>query len=270
MLSRWLICCTLLLSASAWAASPPRAPADSCDGLEVAFYEHGALYYHDAGGAWNGIDKEVVDEVEKRLGCRFHRRLDSRVRIWTSIANGLLDISVSGIATPEREKKARFAPYLAGRNFVLLQMDAKPEVQSLDAFLAEPSYKVAVVRSYTHGAIYEAWLNKLRAQGRVYETGDYQSLLRLFKLRRVDAVLALGVSWVPLVRGEEMAGQYRIMDWAPNDRVVAGLVMSRARVSKALAEQISGAVREMRQDGTLKAIYDRHVGPEMADMLLRF
>lgn len=267
MLRKWLVWGALLASGAACAGAA--APADSCQGLEVAFYEHGALYYRDQNGAWAGIDKDLVDELEKRLSCRFVRRTDSRVRIWTSMAAGTLDITVSGVPTPERKKSARFIPYLWSRNFVLLQMDAKPGVQGLDSFLAEPSYKVAVIRSFRHGATYDAWLDKLRAQGRVYETGDFPTLIRLFKLHRVDAVLGLATSWAPLLRQEDMQGQYRIMDWAPRDNIVGGLVVSRMRVSDALAAQFSRTLRDMHQDGTLRAIYDRHLGPDLGALMLK-
>lgn len=268
MLRKWLICAALLAAGPVCAVAAP--PAESCQGLEVAFYEHGALYYRDQNGAWAGVDKDLIDELEKRLSCRFVRRTDSRVRIWTSMAAGTLDITVSGIPSPEREKSARFIPYLWSRNFVLLQMEAKPEVQGLDSFLAEPGYKVAVIRSFQHGATYDAWLDKLRAQGRLYETGDFPSLLRLFKLRRVDAVLGLATSWGPLLRqGGELQGQYRIADWAPQDKITGGLVVSRTRVSDALAAQFSSAIREMRQDGSLRAIYERHLGPELAALMLK-
>lgn len=267
MLRKWLMCAVLLAAGSACAAAV--TPAESCQGLEVAFYEHGALYYRDQNGAWAGVDKDLVDELEKRLSCRFLRRTDSRVRIWTGMAAGTLDLTVSGIPSPEREKSARFIPYLWSRNFVLLQMDTKPEVQSLDSFLAEPGYKVAVIRSFQHGATYDAWLDKLRAQGRLYETGDFPSLLRLFKLRRVDAVLGLATSWAQLLRQEDMQGQYRIVDWAPQDKITGGLVVSRTRVSDAVAAQFSRAIRDMQQDGTLRAIYERHLGPELAALMLK-
>jgi len=269
VLRKWLICAALLASGHDLALAQPRTPTDSCQGLEVAFYEHGALYYRDQNGAWAGVDKDVVDELEKRLSCHFVRRTDSRVRIWTSMAAGALDLTVSGIPTPEREKSARFIPYLWSHNYVLLQMDAKPEVQSLENFLAEPGYKVAVIRSFRHGAAYDAWLAKLRAQGRVYETGDFSSLLRLFKLRRVDAMLGLPISWGLLLRHPDMTGQYRIMDWAPQDNIEAGLGVVRTRVSEGLAAQFGRAIRDMQQDGTLRAIYERHLGPELAALMLK-
>lgn len=267
MLARLLLCCLMLCATGAARA----APVDSgCGELHVSFYELGALYYRDASGAWGGIDKDIVDELGRRTGCRFIANTDSRVRIWANMAQGRLDMTVSAIPTPEREKWARILPYMTDRNFVMLQPEAATTVDSLDSFLAAPHLKVAVVKTFKHGLIYDAWLDKLRTQGRVYETSDYSSLLRLFKLHRVDAVLALGVSWVPLVREEQMTGQYRLMDWAPKDNFVAGLVLSRSRVKETSVEQFRRAIQAMREDGTLKAIFERHVGPELAAIMVNY
>lgn len=263
MLARLLLCCLM------WFAFASPASA-GCGELRVSFYELGALYYRDASGEWTGIDKDIVDEVGKRMGCRFIANTDSRVRIWTNMVQGRLDMTVSGIPTPERAKFANIVPYMTDRNFVMLQPDAASHVDSLESFLAAPDYKVAVIKSFKHGVIYDAWLDKLRAQGRVYETSDYSSLLRLFKLRRVDAVLALGVSWVPIVQQEQMAGQYRLMDWAPKDNFVAGLVLSRRRVPEAAVGQFRRTIQAMREDGTLKTIFERHVGPELAAIMVNY
>ncbi|MFA9216606.1 MAG: substrate-binding periplasmic protein [Sphingomonadaceae bacterium] len=263
MVLRLILCCLLLASVRAAGAAP-------CGELQVSFYEHGALHYRDAQGHWTGIDKDVVEELARRTGCRFLPHTESRVRIWTAMLNGTLDMTVSGIATPEREQAATFISYLSERNFVILQPEAAQRVNSLDSFLATPDYKVAVIKSFKHGPTYDAWLDKLRAQGRVYETADYSSLLRLFKLRRVNAVLALGVSWAAVTRQGDMNDHYRLMDWAPRDRIIGGLVLSRQRVPEPVVAQFRRAIQAMREDGTLKAIFERHVGPELAAMMVNY
>ncbi|MET3132406.1 polar amino acid transport system substrate-binding protein [Oxalobacteraceae bacterium GrIS 1.11] len=264
---RLLLCCTLIcLGATARAGQPV---GSACGGeLSVAFYEHGALYYRGADGNWTGIDKDVVDELGRRSGCRLQGLTDSRVRIWAMLKQGRLDMTVSGIPTPERAKFARFVPYMSTRNYVLLSKSVAPAVRSLDAFLAEPSYKVAVIKSFKHGPTYDAWLDQLRAQGRVYETADYQSLMQLFKIGRVQAILSLETSWAPKGRDPKQDG--RAMNWAPKDVVIGALVLSREKVPAETVELFAHTMRAMRADGTLKAIFERHVGPELAAGLLNY
>jgi len=265
MLVRIILCGVLL-----WLAGPARAeqPGD-CGHLRSAFYEYGALYYKASDGSWTGIDKDVVDEVARRMACTIEPSTDSRVRIWAGLTGGSIDMSVSAVSTPEREKIGHVVPYLSERNYVLLHNDVS--VRSMDEFLANAQIKIGVIKSFRHGKAYDAWLDKLRAQGRVYEAPDYAALLRLFKLKRVQAVMAISAGWYPLVKHAQMAGTYRIMDWAPpRDAVVGGLILSHQHVDDAMAARFSQTIRAMREDGTLKRIFERHLDAELAAKLVNF
>ena len=266
MLGRLILFCMLLGGAASGAA----APRGGCDHLRLAFYEDGALFYRAGDGSWTGIDKNVVDELARRTGCSFDTSVDSRVRIWAGLSGGTLDMSVSTIRLPEREKIGRFVPYLAGRNYVLLRKDLSAKVRSMDSFLAQPQYKIAVIKTYRHGPSYEAWLAKLRAQGRVYETADHLSMMRLLKVGRVQAVMANPTTWYPLVRQERLAGTYSVMDWAPHENIVSGLILSRQTVDEATVARFSHAIRAMREDGTLYRIFERHTDAERAAQMVGF
>jgi polar amino acid transport system substrate-binding protein len=266
VLRRSILCCTLLCLAGA----PGAAPAGECGHLRVSFYEDGALFYRAPDGSWTGIDKDVVDELARRLGCTIEASVDSRVRIWAGLSAGIIDVSVSAIVLPEREKIGRMIPYMTGRNYVLLRKDLSTRITGMNSFLADPQYKIAVIKSYKHGKAYEAWLEQLRAQGRVFETADQLSMLRLFKLGRVHAVMAASTTWYPLVKQEQMTGTYAVMDWAPKDNVVSGLILSRQHVDEATAARFSQAVRAMREDGTLRRIFTRHTDAERAAQMVNF
>lgn len=265
LLKRALCCCLLALSSEALADPPQEAGS-----ISLAFYELGVLYYKTADGGHAGIDQDVVEELSRRTGLRFQSVLESRVRIWTRLANGTLDMSVSGISTPEREQFARFIPYFSTRNYVLLRRDLPAAAQSPQGFLADPSYKVAVVKSFQHGAEYDRWLGQLRAQGRVREAADFQMVLHLLKIGRVQAVLALPTSWVPALKLEGMAATIHVQDWWPKDRIIHGLILSRQRIPEATVERMAIAIQSMRDDGTLLAIFQRHIGVEFARALLKY
>ncbi|MFZ6749282.1 substrate-binding periplasmic protein [Undibacterium sp. Ren11W] len=236
----------------------------ACGTIPLAYYENGALYYRNADGSYAGIDKDVVEEVARRTGCHFNTVLESRIRIWTQLNNGTLAMSVSGIATPEREKAARFIPYFATRNYALLHKDAPLSAQTMEGFLADPKLQIAIVKSFRHGDLYDEWISKLRAQNRVHEGPDFESVMRLFAIRRVDAVLALPTGWQPLLKRENLLGKVQIKDWSPHDRVVASLILSRTLVDQDQYQLIEKAIISMREDGSLEQIFKRHVGPEIA------
>lgn len=263
MKTRALLLCllTFLLHGNTTAATP-------CGRYQVAFYDHGALNYRHADGLWRGIDRDVVAELARRTGCELTPLMESRVRIWTMMQAGLLDMTVSGVASPDRKAFANFIPYITVRNFVLLSKNVDATVRSLDDLAADPRYKVAAIKSFRHGPTFDAWLEKLRAQGRVYDAVDFTALMRLVKIGRVHAVIALQTSWVPL-RAESEAAGLRVMDWA-HDPLVGNLVLSKKRVPEATAALFAQTIAAMRQDGTLEAIFARHMGAELAPALVRY
>lgn len=249
-------------------AQPPQREGPTCGPYKLAFYEHGVLYYRDASGAYAGIDLDIVNELARRSGCVFNTVLESRVRIWDQLARSNLDLSVSGIPSPEREKYAEFMLYLQTRNYALLRRELAARLNSPEAFLADSTRSVVVVKSFKHGQVFDAWLDKLRAQQRVTEVPDFETAARVFKLGRADAILALPTNWPMILRGEGMQEPISVLDWAPQDRFNAGLVVSRQRVSEADRQGLRKALAEMHRDGTLEAIFKRHIGAGLAKAML--
>lgn len=248
-------------------ASDATHARDNCTSLSLAFYELGALYYRVEGEQFTGVDKDVVEEIERRRTCKFQTRLESRVRIWSQLQEGSLDLTVSGIATPERQQFAYFIPYFSTRNYLILSKDAPSDINNLSDFLNNPKLTVAVVKSFKHGPTYDAWLAILKQKNRVIEAADFDTVFRLLLAKRVHAILALPTSFSRLMMQHKMDDLQLLRDWAPNDRVVHGLVVSKSRVSQEQLHALRRIVSAMREDGSLEKIFQRHVGVKMAHEL---
>ena len=263
--SRITACATamlLLLLAPVFCHANP-VPEAQCGSISLAYYELGALFYRTDDGDYTGIDKDVVEELERRTNCHFKTSIESRVRIWAQLFGNTLDMSVSGISTPEREKFAQFIPYFSTRNYVLLNKDTPPSAHTMDGFLANPALMVAVVKSFRHGLVYDEWLDKLRAQKRVHEAADFATVMRLFSVNRVNAVLALPTSFQPFLQQNKLVDTTLIKDWSPTDRVVHCLIVSRSRVNQTQFDILEKAMRAMRNDGSLDKIFERHIGDKL-------
>ncbi len=256
---------TLVLAMGLYPRAGFAEPA--CGPYTLAFYEMGALYHRHGAGEPAGIDKEVVDALSRRSGCKFNTLVESRVRIWDQLAKNKLDLSVSGIATPERLQFADFFPYFQTRNYVLMRRQLAASLPTPEAFLADSQRRVAVVKSFKHGAVFDAWLSQLRDLHRVEELPDFESVLRVFKSGRVDAMLALPTSLARMQEMDNALEQFSVLDWAPKERIVHALVVSRQRVSVADRELLRTSLQAMQRDGTLDAIFKRHVGGTLAQAM---
>ena len=240
---------TLLLSAH---------PAMACGPYTVAFYEFGQLYYHDANGAATGIDKDLVEALAQHSGCRLLPTVESRVRIWDQLARGQLDMTVSGVSTPNRLQQAEFWPYFRSRNHALLRKDLAQRLPTPAAFLAATDRRAVVVRSFRHGSFFDGFIEQLRAQKRVDEVADFDTALRVFKSGRVDLMLAHPLN---LSRQKEpwLAGVAQL-DWGPHDDVLGALVVSRSRVSEADRTRLRASLTSLLRDGSIDGILIRHAG----------
>lgn len=237
--------------------------------LSLAFYEFGALYHQAPDGTAAGIDKDIVDELSRRTGCTFLTRVDSRVRIWQRLASGRLDASVSGIPSAERERFAHFLPYMSTRNYLIIHRRHLPIAGSLEAFEKQPQLRIGVVKSFLHGDPYDRWLDGVRQQNRVDEAADIEALYRMFRQGRIDAMLSLPPAFIPMLRRYEIEADTVVLDLAPGERILGALVLSRQTVPPGSVAALDKALGEMRRDGTLLAIYTRHIGAEQARLMLR-
>lgn len=247
------------------AAGVPAIAAD--DNYEVAFYKSGLL--NDQGV---GIDRDVINEVQKRTGLRFRHSEKPRARIWHELKSGTLAMTVSGIPTPERERFAWFIPYLTQRNMAIVLKSKATQYQSLQEFVADRNALAGVVRGFVHGQEFDQALASLRAQDRVYEATSVDALFRLLSLdHRIDLVFALPVFYQKQLHELNMLDKVQINDWDTRAEPIPHcLVLSRQLVSERDVEAMRRAIAEMKADGTLKAILARYLSEADVEAALRF
>jgi len=262
--SRWVALMAAGMAASAGSAAQPLA----CGSYQVAFYETGLLYFKASTDEYTGIDKAIVEELARRTGCVLVRFLDSRVRTWSALESGQLDMTVSGIETPQRQKFAIFIPYIFNnRNYLVVRNGLAAKIKTLQDFGADKTLRLGVVKGFVHGEVLDSWIATLKREGRVDEVADLEVLARVFGAGRVSAFLSQPLVWPALIERNQLGGKVQMLDVAPGDTAILGLVLSRSRVAAADVDRIHSAMKSMRADGTLESIFARFVGPAMAKSL---
>lgn len=257
-----LLLMLLSISAPLWAAS--RCPAHP---VTVAFYDLGVLYNPQSG---TGLDRDVVEALFRRMGCRYTADFQSRVRIWHMLADGQLDMSVSGIPSPERRRFAHFIPYFYVRNQLVYLADA-PMPQTPAKAMTQEDFRLGVVKSYRHGPGWDAWIDDLHVRGRVDEVADTRILIRLLKGRRITAFPALPPVFADLGQRYDLdPAVVRHTSWfLDQPKIEHGLVLSRQRMPQATVKAMEQAMTQMRGDGTLLKIYRRYLPEPIAQDMLR-
>ncbi|QLI81123.1 transporter substrate-binding domain-containing protein [Chitinibacter fontanus] len=260
---KWAIQCCMLCALTAMAV-PAQAFDCGKKAIKLAFYEFGLLY--DQG---LGIDKEIVDELKRRTHCHFHVQVMPRARIWADLASGALDMSVSGIQTPERDQFAWFIPYLSLKNYTLLDATLASQVKTAEAFLQNDKTQFGIVRSFRHGKQQDAFIARMQALNRVQESPDVGALFGKLKEGRVQGVFAPPVVFRHQLRKLNIEPQLLVQDWSPHEKGIPhGLILAKASFSETQMQAWQGEISAMRADGTLRRIYRQFLPePEVAQLL---
>ncbi|QPF73428.1 amino acid ABC transporter substrate-binding protein [Roseateles sp. DAIF2] len=248
---------------SVQAANTQVPSSQPCGPYRVAFYEYGAMYFRGEQGQGEGVDKELVDELARRTGCRFITSVVSRVATWVHLARGTADITVSAVRTPQRELHAEFAIYLRGQPSVYVRSELAGTVDSLQTFVTRGPWKLAISKGYSYGPQMDAIIADLRQQGRVGEYGDANAVARVIGSGKADAFIASNLAWSPIFKAHKLEGRVAVLPGSPEMTIEAGLAFSRERVRPADIALMTQTVAEMRADGRLKQILGRHGSPEV-------
>lgn len=256
-----LLLTLLTLSTLSGLPTAARAAEPACGPFTVSLYDFGRLFYRDAQGRGQGVDKDLVDALAQRSGCKLSTVVDSRARIWDQLARGTLEITTSGVATPERERMAEFWPYFRSRNRAVVRAAQALQWASLADFLADRPRRVAVVKGFRHGQSIDAFLDQMRAEHRVDEVASFEAAYRVLIAGRVDLIFGHPFNMPGLEAG--MAAPVTLLDWAPQDEVQGCLVVSTSRVGVADRQRLQAALKSLLRDGSVDTILARHIRPEL-------
>lgn len=237
--------------------------AQPCGPYTAALYPYARFYYEDPQTGPAGIDKDMFEELARRSGCELRLVVESRVRIWDQMRRGGVQLTLSALMTPERQEIAELVPYAQGRYQVLMRRELAARVPSIAAFEADTRLRLLDVRGYAHGPTIDAWVQRMRSQGRLVETGDFASAARMLKAGRADALLALPSSWGIAMAAFDDPNELVPVDVLPHERNAVALAMVRT-LPEADRQRLRRALQSMLADGNVHETLKRHLGEKGA------
>ena len=237
--------------------------AQACGPYTAALYPYARFYYEDPQTGPAGIDKDMFDELARRSGCQLRLVVESRVRIWDQMRRGVVQLTLSALTSPERREIAEMVPYAQGRYQVLMRRELAARASTIAAFEADPKLRLLDVRGYAHGPTIDAWVLRMRRQGRLVETGDFASAARMLRAGRADALLALPSGWGIAMAAFDDPGELVPVDVTPNERNPVALAMVKT-LPEADRQRLRRALQAMLAEGNVHEILKRHLGDKGA------
>jgi polar amino acid transport system substrate-binding protein len=248
-------------------SSTPSATAshlpDCSRPLTLGLHEHGLLYASQTG---EGIDKDVADEMSRRSGCHLTLTMLPRARIWQLIESGALDFTLSGITNAQRDKFASFAWYVSNKYYLLVRRDA--DVRSVSEFRGKRGLRVGLIRSFRYGELANAFVDALEAQERITYAGSLDPLYTILLDDGIQAMIIEPFDF-PVIAGAQLKAQTAILDFG-DPPVPHGLVMSRKSLSAAQQQAWRDVIQSMRNDGTMRRIFEKYFPADLARQMTQF
>ncbi len=239
--------------------------ADIDRAITVAYYNSGYLYNEKDE---EGINKDIIDELSRRMGIAFDERVMPRARINSMIAEGSLPMSVSAVMTPERERYSYFIPCFAQKNHALVEADIGLSTEA--ELLERPDIKVGIIRGYYYGEHYAKLIEKLKEKRMIVEAIDTESLYKMLKDGWIQVTFNIASSYLYYFDALDIQN-ISVMDWAPDEApLLRCLTLSKRYFIAEDAERFKTAIAEMQEDGTLCEIFHQYMPEDEAKRMCDF
>lgn len=252
--------CALMNCASLYAAAEDRYGCATP--VRLAFYPHPILYEDG-----KGMDVDVATELARRSGCRFEVSVRPRAQIWQDIESGEVDLTMSGVASPDRLRLAYFIPYLYLRERLIVPLEQSMDLHDLNDFRARPGVRLGVISGYRHGTYLDAILRIMAADGQLREYPDERGSFAALQKGEVNGLIGHALVLSTVLGDPAMRHRFRVIELnAPG--VARGLVLSRRHFSAAQSAEWLRLLEDLRLDGGLSRILLRNAPLDIAASLL--
>lgn len=184
-----------------------------------------------------GIYPTLLRELAASTGCEFHIRRVPRARLQKMFESGQADLLLPASAAPARERDGEFVPLIQVRASLLMLSHELPAPRSLAELMAQPGFKIAVVRGFSFGAAYDGAIATLREQKRLVEESDVTGAARALRQGLAQAtIMTVSVFVSTLTTEADLAPLLKQLRSEPLEELgwsESGVYLSRQRLGEA-------------------------------------
>lgn len=230
--------------------------------LHLALFEYGVLY---RSATHDGVDARLADVLFQRTGCAIDTVVMPRARMWNEMQAGRLDLITGAVVTQERLAYSFLLPYVKSRNMVVLRHRPGAQGPPTQTEFDATDGRIGVLRSGHYQPSYDAWVERLRGQGRIVEASDAQEQTRLLQRGVVAGIISPPIVFPLYLDAAWLEREADVLDWAPQDPPTVGaLMLSRKTFTPAQAQHWDQLLVALAQDGTLYRMYRQFMPPAQA------
>ena len=231
----------------------------------VAVNNYAPHFYRDGLNRPMGLTHELVEILQRRMGCIFIEKDVSRPVAIEQMKTGRLDLAFLVIKHPDLERSADFESLYTTRRELLVQKSSYSSGKTISDFLNDRKIMYgSFIGSRT--ALSQSEESELFKHHRILESTDLSSLYELFKKKRVQAIMMSPLMNEFHAKRLQMEDQVvRLVD--DKSSVEIGIYYSKRRISRSERRLIREALEVLKQDGTLLKILKDYMPKESQPLI---
>lgn len=223
--------------------------------VEVAFSEISPDMTLNASGQHGGVAVEFFTELALRTGCTFTYVDVPRARAWYMLSNQQIDIVPAAIQNAERDEVGVYFDHVVLEPVSLILLTSKPLTVSSAQEVIDSRLRLAVVRGHNYGPHFAALVSNPALSERLAQVKDPQTLARMLKAGRVDAVITMASIFADAAKQQGLSDRVYARTLTDLDWGSTGMYLSKSRLPAEDVATLSAAIKALNQEG----FYGEHV-----------
>lgn len=155
------------------------------------------------GDTISGIYPDLLRSLSDKEGCTFALSDVPRARLEVLFETGRADLLIPASKTPKRDAVGTFVALVQNRATLLSIQSSRPTIKTLRELQDNPKLKVALVRGFDYGHVYQDLVALLGKQGRLILEVDALSVARLLKAGTADLTIMAPTILAGAIQGDE-------------------------------------------------------------------
>lgn len=212
--------------------------------------------YYGEDGEITGIDVEIASAIADKLGLKLEVEDMNFDSIITAVQGGKIDVGVAGMTvTEDRLKSVNFTEsYATGVQVIIVKEDSK--ITSVDDLFAEGSKHTVGVQSGTTGDIYCTEDIEDEGLGTVEKYNKGADAVQALLSGKIDCVV------IDNEPAKEFVNANKGLKILDTEYVTEDYAIAVKKGNDKLTEKINGALKELKEDGTIQGILDKYISAE--------
>lgn len=225
------------------------------------------------GDSVSGIYPELLRSLGARIGCNFLFPVVPRARLEAMFETGKADLLIPASSTPRRDRHGSFVPLIGSRAVLISVNNTRPPVRNAQELIDRHELRVALVRGFDYGDAYQALVQELGRQGRLFFEVDTVSVARLLQGGHIDATIMAPTILTGAVQGdprvEGLAERLRLEALPELPWGYSGGYLSRTALTPADSELLRGLLERAARSGVVFEHFQRYYPAEILSSGIR-